>query len=30
MTDDLVFVEARYKGRIDTVEHTEILPTSPP
>jgi hypothetical protein len=30
MGDDLVFVEARFRGRIDSVEHIEILPTSPP
>ena len=30
MNDDLVFVEARFRGRVDSVEHIEILPTSPP
>ncbi|MHC5010852.1 MAG: DUF2330 domain-containing protein [Planctomycetota bacterium] len=30
MEEDLVFVEARFRGRVDSVEHIEILPTSPP
>ncbi len=30
MTEDLVFVPARYQGKKDTVEHIQILPTSPP
>jgi hypothetical protein len=30
MGEDLVFAEARFAGRVDSVEHVEILPTSPP
>lgn len=30
MDEDLVFVEASFKGKKDSVEHVEILPTSPP
>ncbi len=30
MTDDLVFVPSEYRGKRDTVEHIQILPTSPP
>ncbi len=30
MDDDLVFVEAAFKDKKDTVEHVEILPSSPP
>ena len=30
MDEDLVFVEATFKGKKDEVEHIEILPTSPP
>jgi hypothetical protein len=30
MDEDLVFVEATFRGRKDAVEHVEILPTSPP
>jgi len=30
MDDDLVFVEASYNGQKDSVEHIEILPSSPP
>jgi hypothetical protein len=30
MSDDLVFQEARFLGSKDSVEHIEILPTSPP
>lgn len=30
MTDDIIFVEARYAGRVDDVQHIEILPSSPP
>jgi len=30
MDQDLVFVDATFRGRSDSVEHVEILPTSPP
>ena len=30
MDEDLVFVEASYKGRKDATEHVEIMPSSPP
>ncbi|MCP5067891.1 MAG: DUF2330 domain-containing protein [bacterium] len=30
MGDDLVFAEAKFRGRNDGVEHIEILPNSPP
>ena len=30
MDEDLVFVEAKFKGEKDAVEHIEIIPSSPP